>query len=755
MIDEILQSSIAKSFPRETISEHTGKLITALNCLSAFYNNYFSENELSLILIACKNHDKGKVIAQFQLNIGNQDALSLLNKDIRSSILELYKHLPANIPHGYISPVFMNLTELKKIFNPDEIYNVVNAVYYHHTRELDFNKEDIDKIVEGDLKLRFPDIHFKTGYKSYVYRKNSLQQDKWLSLVPVLGMLNRLDYYASANLNIPFEIEPTKNGKNIAQIVNEALNKKHGSLRPVQTYMMNNSDKNLVVTASTGIGKTEAALLWSGGCKTFYTLPVKVSINAIYKRICDDDGGYGYGIDHTTLLHSDAAEFMTMHDGEYDETNEMKYNATRLFSFPMTVCTVDQLFTFVYMYHGSEKLLATLKYSKVIIDEIQSYSPPIAAKILFGLKLINDIGGKFAVITATLPPILEYFMKKLEIPYDKPPVPFLSDKQRHLISYRKSDFDYEFIKETAHGKKVLIICNTVKKAQAVYYKLCCDTDVKLLHSRYLQRDRKLLEEEIMRFAGDKDAHGIWISTQIVEASLDIDFDVLFTEMCSADNLLQRLGRCYRQREYEGSAPNVYINDSGNGYGNIYIKDIYDRSVLHLQKYNNKTFIESEKIDYINLVYDTEELLNEEDNGNMKGGYIQKLKEEIDSCNARIAWHFSRDEVIKKFRDIISITIIPDSIYDENREVIFNSLNVIFDKNNLYKKKEKISAEESIRNLTISLPGGEEQYRHQISKYKNSMLFDMKISTITRKYNFDNMNLCGAGLCDEDDFCNQL
>ena len=206
------------------------------------------------------------------------------------------------------------------------------------------------------------------------------------------------------------------------------------------------------------MGKTEAALLWSNGCKTFYTLPVKVSINAIYKRICysEHDGdkyyGYGFGTDHTTLLHSDAANFLTMYDGNDDKANEMKYSATRLFSYPMTVCTVDQLFTFVYMYHGSEKLLATLKYSKVIIDEIQSYSPQIVAKILYGLKLISDIGGKFAIITATLPPVLEYYMNELGISYNKPPVPFLTEKRRHFISYRKGDFDYELIKN-AHTRK--------------------------------------------------------------------------------------------------------------------------------------------------------------------------------------------------------------------------------------------------------------------------------------------------------------
>ena len=88
-----------------------------------------------------------------------------------------------------------------------------------------------------------------------------------------------------------------------------------------------------------------------------------------------------------------------------------KYRRSKLFSYPLTVCTVDQLFTFVYKYLGCEMIPATLKYSKVVIDEIQSYSPDILAKILFGLKIIDHLGGKFAIVTATFPPILEYLIK--------------------------------------------------------------------------------------------------------------------------------------------------------------------------------------------------------------------------------------------------------------------------------------------------------------------------------------------------------
>lgn len=58
-----------------------------------------------------------------------------------------------------------------------------------------------------------------------------------------------------------------------------------GSLRPAQEYMKANSDKNVVMIAPTGSGKTEAALLWLNGDKGFYTLPLRVSANAIYERL--------------------------------------------------------------------------------------------------------------------------------------------------------------------------------------------------------------------------------------------------------------------------------------------------------------------------------------------------------------------------------------------------------------------------------------------------------------------------------------
>lgn len=83
-----------------------------------------------------------------------------------------------------------------------------------------------------------------------------------------------------------------------------------------------------------------------------------------------------------------------------------------MLSQPLTVCTVDQLFRFVYRALGTEIFAATLKYSKLVLDEIQAYEPRVIATIIYGLKMIQEMGGKFAIITATFPPVLKYFMEQ-------------------------------------------------------------------------------------------------------------------------------------------------------------------------------------------------------------------------------------------------------------------------------------------------------------------------------------------------------
>jgi CRISPR/Cas system-associated endonuclease/helicase Cas3 len=80
----------------------------------------------------------------------------------------------------------------------------------------------------------------------------------------------------------------------------------------------------------------------------------------------------------------------------------------------------------------------------------------------------------------------------------------------------------------------------------------------LLHAGFIYRHRR--EKENGENGILKKQHGVWITTQIAEVSLNIDFNVMVTELSSIDSQIQRWGRIWRLRdkEYNNKEPNVYI-----------------------------------------------------------------------------------------------------------------------------------------------------------------------------------------------------
>lgn len=732
---------IAKSNPRETIGEHTGLLLSAWEDTLELYGMHFSEKLRYMIRIASEFHDYGKSIYYFQKTMHQKVKEEIMIEGIDKLALEkLYPHgkFEKKIPHGYISAAFLNMKELRETLGGEELNIVVTAIVYHHTRDYTFDIAEIKKYIKNDLSIRLPNHKLQTLYSGYVYKENDFIEDKeWINYAVVKGMLNKLDYWASSKRINKIEISPYINGQSIGDLVEAYLIRKYGELRTLQEYMRDRKEKNLLVVASTGSGKTEAALLWLGASKGFYTLPLKVSINAIFERIMKF---YGYPSDKIALLHADALAYL-LEKEEHEESGDgvfHKYRASVLLSYPLTICTVDQLFTFIYKYKGSEILLAILKYSKLIIDEIQAYSPDIIGKLIYGLSLITKAGGKFSIITATLPPVLIHFMQKEKICFEPPKI-FLSEKKRHSISYSDQDFNYTEILEMGKSKKVLVICNTVTKAQEVFRTLYENGgNVLLLHARYALKHKRMLEESILKFAENKELKGIWVCTQIVEASLDIDFDLLFTEMCTADSLLQRMGRCYRIREYTDNTPNIRIYDTRNGVrkdedsNGIYDNYIYDRSVQFLIKYCDGIFTEERKLEYINNVYDTEELKG------MK--YYNEIKKTIKACKDIIPGIFTKEEAKRKFRDIQTLSVIPSGVYGiENR---YGKIDDLVEQTGSKNEREAALAIKELKDYTISV----QHYMQGNSREPFIPLLNIYRSD--RKYEFNEESLLGVGLSKE-------
>ncbi len=339
---------------------------------------------------------------------------------------------------------------------------------------------------------------------------------------------------------------------------------------------------------------------------------------------------------------------------------------TKQMSLPLTICTLDQIFDFVYKYRGFESKLATLAYSKIVIDEIQMYSPDLLAYLIVGLSNINKVGGKFAILTATLPSFILNLLEDEGIIFEKSEKPFINSdlNARHSIKIIDDEINIVNIKELYNKNKVLVICNTIKKAQEVYSRLK-ENDIKnlnLFHSRFIKADRKEKEDAIYKFGKLKNKeHGIWIATQVVEASLDIDFDILVTELSDITGLFQRLGRCYRNRNYDGSGYNCYVYiDKCSGVSYAIDEKIHEMSKMAIREVNG-LLDEEKKISIIEDVYSYEKLKNTD--------YFKKVKNIVKYVNDFTAYEKSKTEAKKEFRNIESINIIPKSIYYHNKEII--------------------------------------------------------------------------------------
>jgi CRISPR-associated endonuclease/helicase Cas3 len=109
--------------------------------------------------------------------------------------------------------------------------------------------------------------------------------------------------------------------------------------------------------------------------------------------------------------------------------------------------------------------------------------------------------------------------------------------------------------ETADGGCVLVVRNTVSRvletAKALRKRFGSDTDVTVAHARFLDLDRAANDERLLELFGPpspdrtRPARHIVVASQVAEQSLDVDFDLLVTDLAPVDLVLQRMGRLHR------------------------------------------------------------------------------------------------------------------------------------------------------------------------------------------------------------------
>ncbi len=128
---------------------------------------------------------------------------------------------------------------------------------------------------------------------------------------------------------------------------------------------------------------------------------------------------------------------------------------------------------------------------------------------------------------------------------------------------REAEEIADLLKENlSDGGCAAVVVNTVKRAQTfaeILQQAMPDMTVLLLHARFVMADRLRLEEELLRRMGKHSTASerdrvIVVGTQVIEQSLDFDADVMVTDLCPIDLLLQRVGRLHRHAAHDSGRP---------------------------------------------------------------------------------------------------------------------------------------------------------------------------------------------------------
>ena len=369
-----------------------------------------------------------------------------------------------------------------------------------------------------------------------------------------------------------------------------------------------NAPALILVEDQTGSGKTEAALLLAHRLMAkgfadgvFVALPTMATANGMYSRLADAyrrlfaDGAtpslvltHGRSRDHQAFQDSillDAAYGGSRPNDPADEPASAQCAAwladdrRRGFFAAIAVGTIDQALLAVLPTRHAPLRLHGLHRKVLLIDEAHAYDAYMAEEMMRLVQFHAGMGGSTIILSATLP---QSIRQRLLAAYGRgrglqPVVPDISDYPlvttqqgvrlreipcagreglaRRLHVERLPDVEQaskRVAQAARDGLAVAWIRNAVDDAVEAHAALQeDDIPATLFHARFAMGDRMAIEQAVLARFGKHSVSraGVVVSTQVIEQSLDLDFDLIVTDLAPMDLLIQRAGRLWRhQRE---------------------------------------------------------------------------------------------------------------------------------------------------------------------------------------------------------------
>lgn len=690
-------------------------------------------------------HDFGKYTSYFQKYLETQKKTSLSNHGFisavfggyaalqyygRKSILPLIIYNTILHHHGNLESFSTNLpVKFKDVSRKDFPLNVQDKIDISYKqiedmrKNLSFISPDFEKL--GLLR------EFEQFVKKENIIENTLTVLKKLDAFSVRNLKSEDNYFihqmlysalisadkiSASNTYIPEEIYV--NYKTLDTIRASKFGKPEKNIDKLRTeifkFVLDNLEKNydksriFSITAPTGTGKTITGFfaglklreLLGNNRKIIYSLPftsiIEQNYDVLVELLKKLDGFEGNSSRYIIKHHNLATIEYESEYRDYKKT-EAELLIENWQSGIIITTFVQLLETLVGARNRMLKKFNALKGSIIILDEIQAINIKYFQLVDYILNKASEyLDLRIIIMTATKPMILNDAVELL----DNNEKYFSIFRRTKLIPKIKevtTDFFIERFKKDLEDKSYLIVCNTIMQSLEIYKRLVelglnreifyLSTNILPLHRR--ERINKIKEKL------EKEEKIILVSTQVVEAGVDFDFDVVIRDLGPIDSIIQSAGRCNRNGKKE--IGDVYVYKMIDEEENLFGKYVYGNTLMNISENILKRYNTIMEEKYFQLINEYFSMVMQNKSSQVSREFIKSI-ENLD---------FSEGEYA-----IDSFSLIENNpgyfeaffIYDDVAEDIFKKYLKLSNIKDFNDKREKyLEIQKNIKDYILSLP----------------------------------------------------